>query len=435
MADNPGVSIPSLCETPYDVKAVYKLLQHPESTPDNLQRGHRRLVLKLLKCPGIWLLVEDTSEFIWKSKQDIEGLGPTGASSKYAQGFLLHSVLAVRWANELNPEERRPALDVAGIAHQLYEVRKPVPEGEDGNNSFARKSRKRESHLWNTSTDALGHAPSEARWVRVCDRAADIYEFLRGCQEHGHGFVVRANQDRALLSGGFLFERARELEPVGSFQLTLRDRPQRPGRTAKMLVAACPVDIRSPQRPGAGPGRLPSVPCWVVRAWELDAPPGAEPLEWILLSDAPASTADEALRVVQQYATRWIVEDFHKALKTGLGAQRLQLESAHSLFAAISVMSVDALRLLNLRERLRIAPEAPAEEAGLEPHELEMLHAQTRRPLKTVQDVALAIGRLGGHMNRKADGMPGMITLWRGMNRLRNYVAGAMMASQLKGFG
>ncbi|MFP5501956.1 MAG: IS4 family transposase, partial [Candidatus Sericytochromatia bacterium] len=37
----------------------------------------------------------------------------------------------------------------------------------------------------------------------------------------------------------------------------------------------------------------------------------------------------------------------------------------------------------------------------------------------------LAVGRLGGHMNRKADGSPGWLTLWRGMLELQTLVAGA----------
>ncbi len=48
---------------------------------------------------------------------------------------------------------------------------------------------------------------------------------------------------------------------------------------------------------------------------------------------------------------------------------------------------------------------------------------------------ALQIGRLGGHMNRKADGMPGWITLWRGMEKLRLLVEGVRLAHKLKRFG
>ncbi|MFN3430218.1 MAG: IS4 family transposase, partial [Candidatus Sericytochromatia bacterium] len=164
-------------------------------------------------------------------------------------------------------------------------------------------------------------------------------------------------------------------------------------------------------------------------------PAGSEPLEWLLLSDQPITTVEQALEVALQYVTRWVIEDFHKALKTGLGAERLYLEDAHRLFAAISVMSVDALRLLELRETLRVTPDAPAEASGLDKLELKILKLKTKRVLKTVNDVNLALGRLGGHMNRKADGPPGLITLWRGMKKLKALVEGARLGSQLSGFG
>jgi len=53
----------------------------------------------------------------------------------------------------------------------------------------------------------------------------------------------------------------------------------------------------------------------------------------------------------------------------------------------------------------------------------------------TVRDVALAIGRLGGHMNRASDGMPGWITLWRGMRELQLLVEGVRLARILDGGG
>ena len=37
----------------------------------------------------------------------------------------------------------------------------------------------------------------------------------------------------------------------------------------------------------------------------------------------------------------------------------------------------------------------------------------------------LAVARLGGHMNRKRDGFPGWLTLWRGWQKLQTMVEGA----------
>jgi hypothetical protein len=131
------------------------------------------------------------------------------------------------------------------------------------------------------------------------------------------------------------------------------------------------------------------------------------------------------------YAGRWPIEEFRKGLKTGLGAERLRLETAARRYAATAIMSIVALRLLDLRELGRAAPDAPAERSGLDPLELAVLGQATGRALATVGEVVLAVGRLGGHMNRESDGMPGWLTLWRGMNRLRDLTRGARLMREI----
>jgi hypothetical protein len=91
------------------------------------------------------------------------------------------------------------------------------------------------------------------------------------------------------------------------------------------------------------------------------------------LTDWPVESYAQALEVSLAYSTRWLIEEFHKALKTGTKAEGLQLETAESLFAAIAIKSIVALRLLDLRERVRLSPDAPAEQAGLDELELGVL--------------------------------------------------------------
>jgi hypothetical protein len=43
----------------------------------------------------------------------------------------------------------------------------------------------------------------------------------------------------------------------------------------------------------------------------------------------------------------------------------------------------------------------------------------------TVHDFFYALARLGGHQNRKRDGMPGWITLWRGWTKRQAMLDGA----------
>ena len=430
----------------YDIKAAYTFFRQIEATPDNLQQSHREVVMEQLHKLGRYLLLEDTSEMTWSGNEPVPGLGPIGNSASGLQGFHLHSVLAVRWRWEVERTDcwpGRPAVEVLGLPVQRYRVREPRPKGEAANNSKLVKYRARESQWWEQAGEEIVAAPEDEQieWTRVCDRGADIYELLVSCGELDHRFVIRASQDRRLTDEqgraltGKLFVKARSQAALGEFTLELRARPGQGARTARLQVSAVRVWLRSPQRPGKGSGYLPPVRSTVVRVWEASPPPGAEGLEWILLTDWQVDNYAQALEVALVYSTRWLIEEFHKALKTGNRAEELQLETAEALFAAIAIKSVVALRLLDLRERVRLAPDAPAQQAGLDELELNILRQCLHRPIKNVREVALAICRLGGHLNRKGDGLPGWQTLLRGMSKLNDLVEGARIALKLKRFG
>lgn len=437
-ATQPGHSIPQTCGSWYDVQATYRFFGHPEVTPDELQATHRDLVLARLQQPGTYLLVEDTTEPSWGGKTPRPGLGPVGDKHSTRQGFQLHNTLALCWPAESVPDAqgRRPALELIGLADQQVVVRESVPAGETRQ---ARLLRARESAIWETTTARLGTAPTtdRIRWLRVCDRGADIYEFLRSCVAEGHGYIVRAAQDRALVdaqgaAAGRLWATARQQTSLGEFDLVLRARAGQAARTARLCLSLTRVALRSPWRPGHGRGTQAPVTCTVVRVWEAAPPQGVQALEWILLCDAEVTTLAQALTLALQYATRWVVEEFHKALKTGLGIEKLQLETGAELMAAVALLSIVALRLLQLRERTRLVPDAPPAASGLSELELQVLAAKTARPLTTVREVALALGRLGGHLNRKPDGLPGWITLWRGYVTLQTLVEGVRLVHKLE---
>lgn len=97
LAEQPGKMIPELFTRKYDIDATYDLLDQREVVPDAIQAAHRRLVMGELRTPGRYLLIEDTTfPSFSHRKQPVEGLGPIGDSEPGQQGFILHSVLAVR---------------------------------------------------------------------------------------------------------------------------------------------------------------------------------------------------------------------------------------------------------------------------------------------------------------------------------------------------
>jgi hypothetical protein len=449
LAEQPGKLLPELFTRKYDIEATYELLRRNDVTPDRIQAAHRRLVKTELRTPGRFLLLEDTTFPSYSHRrQPVPGLGPIGGAEEGQQGFLLHSVLAVRAASMSAPDAtgRRPPVTILGLVDQQYLVRSPRPEAKSKQAvSRQRTERDRESDRWLESSRRIGPAPDhpDTRWVRVADREADIYEYLLECKKRNHGFVIRVNQDRILLDPstqdrlGLVFDHIATVEPVGGIYLELRARPPHDGRPATVarrarLVVSCgPVRIQAPERPGHAAGTNEPIDCWFIRVWEPEPPAGVERLEWVLYTDPRTETLEAALVGVMDYGSRFLIEEFHKGIKTGMNIEELQLETGARLFRAIAVMSLVALRLLDIRELGRAAPEAPAALTGLSALELDVLSRAVNRTLTTVATVLLALGRLGGHMNRRSDGMPGWITLWRGMKALRLMVKGAKIGRNL----
>lgn len=443
LAERPGKMMPELLARKYDVEATYAMLRHREVTPDRIQAPHRQWVKNELATPGRFLLIEDTMFASYSHrKEPVPGLGPIGGGERGLQGFMLHSVLAVRAPLPAEPDAtgRRPPVMILGLADQQFLVRSARPEAKSKQTvSRQRTGRDRESDRWLESSRRIGPAPAGpgTRWVRIADREADIYEYIVECRNRDHGYLIRASQDRILLDpttnkrSGRIFDHIAAAEPLGGLYLDLRTRAARDGkegykaRRAKLLVSCAPVRIQAPERPGHAAGANEPIDCWCVRVWEPGPPEGVERLEWVLYTDERTETLEEAVGKVMDYGTRFVIEEFHKGLKTGHGIEGLQLETGGRLFAAAAVMSIVALRLLDIRELGKAVPEAPATLTGLSPVELEILSLAVSRPLTTVASVLLALGRMGGHMNRRSDGMPGWITLWRGMTTLRQLGKGA----------
>lgn len=452
MAMNPGASLPQMFANRYDLKAAYKFFRHPETTPDNLQYAHREQSFMEIEKPGQYLLIEDTTEIFCSEGEEIEGLGPIGSSKERKIGFHLHSTLAVGWPVENNRKTpSRPNVEIIGLVDQQYHVRRPRIDKPVSSLRRVKPAQELESVLWEQASQRLGPSPAtqDIKWIKVSDRASDIYDHLQECRKQGHSYVIRANIDRPVIDAegnriGTLFEIVRQSSSQGELNLKLRARPAvaartaklrtRPAmaaRTAKLQISITRVILRSPQTKGHGPGAKEPIHCTAVRVWEPLPPDGVDALEWILITDLPVENVEQACEIAQIYSTRWLIEEFHKALKTGMGAERLQLTTAKAWFSAVAMMSVTALRLIGLRETVRQKPDAPAEDFILSSLELEVLRARISKPLLTVSDVALAIGRLGGHLNRKGDGMPGWITLWRGWRELQILVEGVLLARKL----
>ncbi len=169
---------------------------------------------------------------------------------------------------------------------------------------------------------------------------------------------------------------------------------------------------------------------WVVWAREVNAPKHGEAIEWVLYSALPVNSLEDARMVLAYYEKRWCIEDWHKALKTGCEVTQRQLKTSARLEPLVALLSVEAVRLLQLRSAARTEPERPAAEVVPQAY-LAML--QKARGLKaaeplTVRNFWRGLAKLGGFLGRTNDGEPGWITIWRGWEKLTLLLHGAALS-------
>lgn len=120
-------------------------------------------------------------------------------------------------------------------------------------------------------------------------------------------------------------------------------------------------------------------------------------------------------------------------MKTGCGIEDLQFTAVERLEPAIALLSALTLTLLNLRDVSR-RPDAHTRRAttvfAREYVEMLSIWRYGKSRHLTIHAFCLALGRLGGHQNRKHDHAPGWLILWRGWTKLQLLVDGYLAAQQ-----
>ena len=170
---------------------------------------------------------------------------------------------------------------------------------------------------------------------------------------------------------------------------------------------------------------------------EVKAPRGVEPLEWMLLTKEPVGTLEQATTVVGYYEKRWLIEEFHKAWKSGCRVEHRPLQSLGNLERMMVITSHVAVRLLQLRSSADELGEKSSCEPILERDEWECLHAMAKpgKPIPkrppTARWALESIARLGGWQDTKRTGRIGWQTLWHGWDIFQNRFVGWRMALNL----
>lgn len=165
----------------------------------------------------------------------------------------------------------------------------------------------------------------------------------------------------------------------------------------------------------------------VVLAKEIDAPLKIAPLRWVLLTTEVVDKAQQALTIVRYDESRWLIEDYHKAWKSGVGVERQRFQSPDNLERMMAITAFLAVRLLQLRENH--SDKTTPCDAVLSTDEWKVLWISSQRcavPLSppSAHWAYLALAKLGGFADTKHTGRPGWNALWHGWFRLQDRLEG-----------
>lgn len=415
LAEQPQASLPYACGNWAATKGAYRLLDNPAVTPAAIRAAHVTATVARLREHASVLVIQDTTSLDLTHHPATQGLGPLEHRAR--RGLKAHSALAVSLTG----------VPLGLLWQQLWE-RDPATIGQR-HRRRQRATADKESQRWLDGVVASeAVVPDAVALITVADREADLYDLFAQPRRANHQLLIRAAHDRRVTADGDrLWASAQAGQVLGTQTVSVGRRPEQPVRSATLTVRVAAAQLEPPlhhrQRATCA-----AIPIWAIWAEEHQPPAGCAPVQWLLLSTQPVTTADDAQERLRWYALRWLIERYHFVLKSGCRIEALQLATAARLERAVATYCIVAWRLLWLTYLARQTPDAPCTVAlpVAAWQALWCAHHQTTTLPDTPPSLAEAvrwIAQLGGFLGRHHDGEPGVATLWRGLQRLTDLTA------------
>jgi len=390
-------------------------------------------------------LIQDTSGYNaikhrGRLKEDDPDLGPIwNATTLSEYGFFMHPCLVVGAASNFP----------LGYAHIHLWNRRLGEPGRMERNYKRQPIKEKSSYRWiegmELSRDILsGH---EGQRYHIMDREADIYElFVRPLAENEH-LIIRANRNRSIYNQEGkkqnLWPYLESQSPKAVVEIALPRQGKRLARKAKFSLYYERVSIARPKdrTKAQGPDKLPLT---LVQLKELPetVPAGEQPVHWCLWTDLEVSNTEQALKCIQAYKSRWIVEELFSLVKTkGLDTEASQLESGIALKKLVLLALQAALYILQLIKdrdndyKQPITTILGQEDIVFLDALIRSLEGKTEKqqnphPPDSLARLAWAVARLGGWSGYSSQSPPGPKTMRWGWQRFLNALQGWHLAAK-----
>ena len=159
--------------------------------------------------------------------------------------------------------------------------------------------------------------------IHIFDREGDISEVFEISQKQQNcGLLIRAAHNRSLSEEEDYLWDYIEKQPVQfEHKIELPKTHKRKKRSATLAIRFCPLKLRSPQRLK----ETDSFNIYAVYAEEINPPDDEEAISWMLLTTEKVKDISDALTMLRWYSYRWLIEEYHKILKSGCRAESYRL--------------------------------------------------------------------------------------------------------------
>jgi hypothetical protein len=437
-ASQPNASIPAALGGRNELEAAYRFCDNEKVTPEKILQPHFDATAQRCAVQKIVLCAQDTTELDFsRPQQQVLGAGPLDGSPR--RGAFLH-------LNEAFTEDGTP---LGAIDATLWTREEPDPHAPPLSKAEKAKKRRslpieeKESFRWIEGIRAvqkLAAACPDTLCISVNDSEGDLYDLLIEPRTATHfHWIVRGCQDRVVVDEqGVAMGSLREVlfsQPVlFSNDITVRGREQRvscetrsrrktrESRQTMVEVRAGTVRIQAPLSGNHGV-RFALVNVVYVR--EPYPPQGEEPIEWMLLTTLPISTMDLVRLVIQYYTVRWMIEIYFRTLKSGCRIEERRFETLPRMLNCTAIYIIVAWRTLFVCRLGRDCPEMSCD-LIFDSSEWQSVWSVTHRgeslpsrapPLGVMVRL---IASLGGFVDRSKGAVPGVETVWKGLQRMRD---------------
>ena len=172
--------------------------------------------------------------------------------------------------------------------------------------------------MWQTSLEKVSkYFIPGAQIINIGDRGNDMFTFFSYCKNSKWHYVIRAKYDRTITQNNQrtkLFDFIKSAPIKAKKVIYLKEEPIELNLSWESVKITIPKNIKQKNL------------CHNLDLYIIRCANEKHNIEWILLTNLALEKKEDAFEKVEWYSARWLIEEYHKCLKTGCAIEKRNLK-------------------------------------------------------------------------------------------------------------